>query len=162
MGRLGMFESHMEHLMELESPMELVIATAAGAVLLRVDLRGRRKITLGRSRKCDVRLSGAGISRHHAVIVEEAGRWMLLCTSARNGVWMEHERIKTAALSPDRPLRIGDLYLWFFGRNEVALVPPRLAPYPAPVIALRAEYIEALWRSRALQPVCAPAARAVA
>jgi len=152
----------MEYLIEMEQPMELVIATAAGAVLLRVDLRGRQKLTLGRSRKCDVRLSGPGISRHHAIIFEEAGRWMLLDTSARNGVWNEQERIKIAVLSGDRPLRIGDLYLWSFGHNEGALVPPRLSPYPAPMIALRGEYIEALWRSRALQPLHSPAARAVA
>ena len=142
--------------------MELVIATADGTVLLRVLLRGRQKLTLGRSRKCDIRLSGPDISRHHAIVFEEAGRWLLLDTTARNGVWSEKERVKTAALVPDRPLRIGELYLWAFGRSEAALIPPRLTPYPAPMIALRGEYLEGLWRSRALTPHRAPAARAVA
>lgn len=157
-----MLETDMEHLFETEQPMELVIAKADGAALLRVDLRGRQKVTLGRSRKCDVRLTGPGISRHHAIIFEEAGRWMLLDTSARNGVWNGQERIKIAILSSDRPLRVGEAYLWTFGCNEGALTPPRLTPYPAPAIALRAEYIEALWRSRTLQPVHPPATRAVA
>jgi hypothetical protein len=152
MGSPRMLETDMEDFMQPESPMELVIATALGAILLRVDLRGRQKLTLGRSRKCDVRLTGPGISRHHAVLFEEAGRWMLLATSPRHGVWLGEERITTAAISEEKSLRIGELYLWFYGRNVQPLLPPRISPYPAPTIALRAEYIESLWRLRALMP----------
>ncbi len=152
-----MLETDIDHSMEAEDSMEIVIATAEGGVLLRVDLRGRQKLSLGRSKKCDVRLRGPGISRHHAILIEEAGRWVLIDTSAGNGVWLKHERVKVSPLAPDQPLRIGDSFLWFFGRNEVTIPPPRVEPYPAAEVALRGEYLESLWRSHAIAPVRAVA-----
>lgn len=125
---------------------ELVIATAAGSVLLRVDLRDRDKLTIGRSDKCDVRLKGAAVSRHHGLLVNESGRWCLFDLSARSGVWMGDEHHRIVEMRDDVPVRIGDVYVWLFGVQKIeAAAPTSLAAGDKRRVMLRQEHVERLW-----------------
>lgn len=94
---------------------ELVIATFEGEQLLRVNLAGRDLLTLGRSERCDVRLHGADVSRHHAVLAREGNQWLLINLSAARGMYDNERPIDATFLHPDRPIRIGRVYLWYTG-----------------------------------------------
>ena len=133
---------------------ELVIATAAGLVLLRIDLSARTKLTIGRSERCDVRLKGAAVSRHHALLINECGRWRILDLSAKSGVWVGEHRERVTEMQVDVPVRIGDAYVWLFDAEHVESATP--LPLPATDqrrVMLRQEYLECLWRhSRTREP----------
>ena len=132
---------------------ELVIATAHGAVRAEADLSRRTKLTIGASPKCDVCVEGGSISRHHALLIEEGGVWIVLDLSATHGLWNGAERLRAAAVREGAPIRMGDLFLWFYGVHVHAALPlPSPAARPMPPAMLRAELLEALWRDGAIAP----------
>jgi hypothetical protein len=134
---------------------ELTVAKVDGTTVATVDLAGRSKLVIGRSPNCDLILSSPSVSRHHAVIVEHGGRWIVIDAGSRTGVWIGDQRVPTATLTETTPLAIGRAYLWFSGLGAEA--PPLPANKPGngslPYAMLRSEYIEACWRAHAPAPV---------
>ena len=65
----------------------LVVSKSNGSPLTMVDLRHRRKLTIGRSPRCDLILTATAISRRHALLFEHAGRWALVDTGSSCGVY---------------------------------------------------------------------------
>ncbi|MCL4211475.1 MAG: FHA domain-containing protein [Phycisphaerales bacterium] len=102
---------------------ELVISTFEGEALLRVNLAGRDVLTLGRSDRCDIRLRGADASRHHAVLVREGDRWMLINLSAARGMYDDERPVDRAVMQEDRPIRIGRVYAWLIGAATASDAP---------------------------------------
>lgn len=126
---------------------ELVISSVSGAVLLRVDLAGRTKLAIGRSPKNDIRLTGKGVSRHHALLVEEAGCWFAIDLSAANGIFVGDTRARIVKIGDQSSIRIGEAHLWFYGvpdRRSQELPQPHTIE--APRITTRGEYLDLLWQ----------------
>ena len=129
---------------------ELIIATAAGSILLQTNLRSREKFTIGRSERCDVRLTGANVARFHAVLYEESGVWYMLDTtiSADRGVWVADERRTLVRMQPDEPVRIGDVFFWFMDdapAEPLRDLPTVRLPEDSRVMS-RERYVEYLWQ----------------
>lgn len=120
---------------------ELVIAQKSGNVLLRVNLHQRTKLILGRSERCDIRLKGPSISGKHALLVEEAGRWLIIDLGSRHGVWVGDQRVRAAICTEEVPVRLGDLYLWFyFLGNPQDVSDESLPADDRPRVYLRSEF----------------------
>jgi len=127
----------------------MVIASIEGSTLLRVNLDRREKVTIGRSEKCDIRLKGASVSRHHALLVKERGRWILLDLSSQSGIWVGQTQHRVIEVNDEDPVRLGDAFLWFF--DVAHLDVPPIAPLPEEhrrYALLRSEHLERLWLHR--------------
>ncbi len=57
---------------------------------------GSRRITIGRSRKCDVRIENDSISKHHCSIVYqlESGEYSVVDENSRNGTTVNGEKLR--------------------------------------------------------------------
>jgi len=69
------------------------------------------RATLGRSDECDVVLRDRSISRKHAVLVLEDGRWAVEDLGSTNGISKDGQRAKRIALADGDEFKLGDLGL---------------------------------------------------
>ncbi|MCA9284903.1 MAG: FHA domain-containing protein [Phycisphaerales bacterium] len=120
----------------------ILIAKADGELVLRVELDPRTKLTIGRSPRCDLVLSAASISRHHALLFEHGGVWRMVDTGSRTGVHGPDGPVRQAELDPDLWCRIGPAYLWLVDPKPPEPSAPPNATAGAPPVALRGELIE--------------------
>jgi pSer/pThr/pTyr-binding forkhead associated (FHA) protein len=68
-----------------------------------------RTITLGRSRNCDCVLTDPSVSRRHAELHREAGRWLLRDLGSRNGTRVNGARLlDEAEVGPGDRVSFGD------------------------------------------------------
>lgn len=65
-------------------------------------------MTLGRQADCDLVLDDPKTSRHHARIVQEGGRYVVVDLNSSNGTFLNGVRIQKSALSMGDRLRLGD------------------------------------------------------
>jgi len=72
--------------------------------------------TIGRSPDCDIFLDDVTVSRRHAVITEENGRFVLEDQGSLNGTFLNRHRIEQAPISDDDELQIGKYRLVFLAR----------------------------------------------
>ena len=107
---------------------ELLVAKHDGQVAVRVPLDDRRKLTLGRSHRCDLRLDSSSISRRHALLFEYDSQWHLVDTGSRTGIHCELEQVPHVVLHDDRWARIGPAYLWLRDGDDVAPAAPVRPP----------------------------------
>ena len=72
-------------------------------------LRSTDAPSLGRAEDCGVRIDHPSVSRRHARLEFDGGRWTLADAGSKNGVHVEGRRVLEAVL-PDRAwLRVGDI-----------------------------------------------------
>jgi len=71
-----------------------------------VELTGRR-VTLGRSEDCDVPLASSGVSRRHAELVLERGRWSVHDLGSANGTFLAGEAVEDATIGPGDEVTLG-------------------------------------------------------
>lgn len=94
----------------------LLIATKTGELVRSIDLSHRRKLTIGRSERCDITIGAGSVSRHHALLFRHGERWLLADTDSTTGVFTgsddEEVRLTLSELTTDAWLRIGPAYLW--------------------------------------------------
>jgi hypothetical protein len=69
-------------------------------------LSGSRML-IGRSRDCDVTLDDPNVSRRHAELRNEDGRWIVTDLGSTNGVKVNGRRAESAALEPGDELQFG-------------------------------------------------------
>lgn len=99
-------------------------------VVLSGELRGREidvvrdTITLGKSRGCEVVLPDESVSRTHAEIRREAGRYRLLDRESTNGTFLGGSRVSDAWLRPGDVIGIGKVELRFVPRDSRAELLP--------------------------------------
>lgn len=96
------------------------------------ELREGRELVVGRSRRCDVSLVHASISRHHAVLAKGARGWELTDRESRNGTKVNGRPLakgEPRLLASGDLLSFGDVELVFCG-PEPADVDALLAPRP--------------------------------
>jgi pSer/pThr/pTyr-binding forkhead associated (FHA) protein len=70
---------------------------------------GERQVTLGRSRDCDCVLAEPSVSRRHAELRREGGRWLLRDLGSRNGTRVNGVRLlDEAEVCPGDRVSFGD------------------------------------------------------
>jgi pSer/pThr/pTyr-binding forkhead associated (FHA) protein len=74
------------------------------------------KTTIGRSPDCDVFLDDVTVSRNHAVLVDEDGRFTIEDQGSLNGTYVNRHRVESAELEDGDELQIGKYRLTFFGK----------------------------------------------
>jgi hypothetical protein len=90
--------------------------------LVTLTLEGRtipvtsRRVVLGRSRECDVRLSDANVSRRHAELVQEGATYWVVDLGSTNGTELNGERVDRAKLSDGDRITLGGTDV-VFGRR---------------------------------------------
>lgn len=72
------------------------------------------RTTIGRSPQCDIFLDDVTVSRRHAVLVSEGGRYLLQDQGSLNGTFLNKHRIESAELSDGDEVQIGKYRLTFF------------------------------------------------
>lgn len=80
----------------------------------KLDLNQKNSITIGRSKQSDIHFSCINISRHHAQIRRENGKFILYDTKSSNGVFVNGERVYNfTALNEKDIITIGNLVMFF-------------------------------------------------
>src|SRR5438128_5082390 len=101
----------------------LVVTDALGRRIVNID---KPLFTIGRRSECDLRLTGADISRVHAEIAVENGSITIRDKQSRFGTFVNGERIATEkALAPADQLRFGqagDTDIYFYVDEEAPSV----------------------------------------
>ncbi len=72
------------------------------------------RTTIGRSPQCDIFLDDVTVSRRHAVLVNERGRYLLQDQGSLNGTFLNKHRIESAEVSDGDEVQIGKYRLTFF------------------------------------------------
>jgi predicted component of type VI protein secretion system len=132
----------------------------AGPDLARSFDMGERAV-LGRSDECDVVLQDRSISRKHAVITFQEGRWFVQDLGSTNGVTKNGRRVERVELKDGEEFRLGELPLRFrAGAAEIKRddhlefaspndpVPPAPAPAAPPPARARPSLLRRMRRSR--------------
>jgi hypothetical protein len=69
----------------------------------------RSPTKIGRLADNDIVLNDKRVSRHHAEVVQQSGRWMVRDTGSTNGTALNGKMIKEAALKPGDKVSLGGL-----------------------------------------------------
>lgn len=80
-------------------------AVVAGAG--RRTVLGGHRVTLGRSRDCDIVVDDANVSRHHAELRHEDGAWRVIDLGSTNGVKVNRRRVEQAELHHGDRITLG-------------------------------------------------------
>jgi len=91
-----------------------------------------RKLVIGRDESTDICLKVKAVSRRHAEISWEQGRWMIRDLGSTNGTLVDGEVITQAELEHLHEIRIGDAVLKFVERDAEAHLGYRLDGTLAP------------------------------
>ena len=76
----------------------------------------REQTTIGRSPDCDVFLDDVTVSRKHAVVTEQGGRFVIEDLGSLNGTFLNRHRIERGELENGDEVQIGKYRLIFLGR----------------------------------------------
>ncbi len=74
------------------------------------------RTTIGRSPDCPIFLDDVTVSRRHAVLVEQDGRWSIEDQGSLNGTFINRRRVEAADLSDGDEIQIGKYRLTFLQR----------------------------------------------
>ena len=80
------------------------------------------QVTIGRDESNDIVLEGTGVSRRHAMLHLDRGRWILHDQGSRNGTFVNGQRVlQPWVLQDNEEIRIGDNFRLFFLDAEVTM-----------------------------------------
>ena len=74
------------------------------------------RTSIGRSPDCGIFLDDVTVSRKHAVLMQEDGRWLVEDQGSLNGTFVNRKRVETAELGDGDELQIGKYRLTFLKR----------------------------------------------
>ncbi len=96
-----------------------------------------REVVLGRDPECPLPLGGPGISRRHARVFFEAGRWVIEDLESTNGIRVGNEQVKRKVLDPGDRVGIGSVKLLFRPvlAEEAEMPATPIPPSPAKPVA---------------------------
>jgi hypothetical protein len=99
-----------------------------------VELRDR-KLQIGRGRDNDIVLpdSQKGVSRTHAELRFENGRYILVDLQSQNGTWLNGQRIERAEVPPDAEITVGEYRLRFQQTRPAQTTSSSTAHLPDPI-----------------------------
>jgi type II secretory pathway predicted ATPase ExeA len=81
---------------------------------------GQRKVLIGRHSHNEINLRDGSVSRHHAMIVPEAGRWLLVDLNSTNGTQVNGEPVKHRRLDDGDVITVGNFSIEFRGSRDPA------------------------------------------
>lgn len=115
----------------------LLVADKRGKTLLRKNMAGRQRLSIGTSRQCHLSIRANSISKRHGLFFRHAHRWWVIDTASRHGTWIGPDRVLLAPFPDDSWVRLGPAYLWIEPRDDdpPATPSPSLAA-PGPFLAL--------------------------
>ena len=127
----------------------LLVGRHDGTLVKRIELRGRSRLGIGRSPRCDLTLSASAISRRHALLFRHDHTWHLIDTGSRNGIVTAAGRVQHFEfVEADGWARVGPAYLWIQMEPEApgagdgagsdilpTLVPEATVPVDADVVS---------------------------
>jgi pSer/pThr/pTyr-binding forkhead associated (FHA) protein len=87
---------------------------------------------IGRDPASDIAVLHASVSTHHATMALKGKQWRINDAGSRNGVEVNGERVKDAALEPGATLRLGDVRLYFWPESLPRIEAPRGSGRTAP------------------------------
>ena len=90
----------------------LVVRSGGGRAGEHFSPQGERT-TIGRSPDCDIFLDDVTVSRKHAELVQEDGRFTIRDLGSLNGTYVNRRRIESSPLSDGDELQIGKYRLTF-------------------------------------------------
>jgi pSer/pThr/pTyr-binding forkhead associated (FHA) protein len=93
----------------------LVVRSGGGRSGEVFQLQGERT-SVGRSPDCDIFLDDVTVSRSHAVIAREGGRFTIEDLGSLNGTFLNRHRIEQATLTDDDEVQIGKYRFVFLAR----------------------------------------------
>jgi len=114
-------------------PPELRVVLANGAVY-----HFTQGFTIGRHSTCALCVNDAVVSRRHAEVLQDGGKWWIRDLDSANGVFIDGQRIERAALSGAVRIQLGEAgpQLFFEAASPVTLPPAAQTPeHRAPVTA---------------------------
>jgi predicted component of type VI protein secretion system len=123
--------------------------------LLREITLGEAPMRIGRAPENEIVLEDAnkGVSRTHAEIRHEEGRYVILDLNSQNGVWIRERRVKVEPLPVDEPVTVGPYRLVLLA---AAAAPSSSTSIPGTIVAPAPRAAEATARVEAAahaQPV---------
>ena len=89
------------------------------------SFRFSRSFHIGREHDCDVRIEDAQVSRKHAMVSFEDGRWLLRDPQSGNGVFVNGRRVETVAIDNEPTIRLGADGPLLTLEVDPAALPPR-------------------------------------
>ena len=92
----------------------LVVRSGGGRAGEMFPLEG--ETTIGRSPDCDVFLDDVTVSRRHAVLIDEGGRFAIEDQGSLNGTFVNRKRVESSQLEDGDEVQVGKYRLTFFGR----------------------------------------------
>jgi hypothetical protein len=101
---------------EPEQPPEVEREVVTLTVDGRVHQVTSRRVVLGRSRECDVRLDDGNVSRRHAELVQEGATYWLVDLGSTNGTELNGERVERGKLADGDRITLGSTDV-VFGRR---------------------------------------------
>ena len=84
----------------------------------------RARSVVGKSPECDIFIPDPTVSRQHAEILEEGGRYLVKDLGSTNGTELDGARVKEAYLRPGARIQVGSVVLRF----QAGYDPVRIAP----------------------------------
>jgi hypothetical protein len=93
----------------------LVVRSGGGRAGETFTPQGERT-SIGRSPDCGIFLDDVTVSRKHAVLVQEGGRWLVEDQGSLNGTFVNRKRVESAELDDGDELQIGKYRLTFLKR----------------------------------------------
>ena len=82
-----------------------------------------RPVTIGRDRGSTIRVDDSKVSRHHAVIEEQAGSWVIRDLGSTNCTFVNDEAVTQAILKDGDSIRVGPLEMKLAGVATAVVVP---------------------------------------
>ena len=84
---------------------------------------GRRKVLIGRHSHNEINLRDGSVSRHHAMVVPDGERWIVVDLNSTNGTKVNGEQIKHSPLNSGDEIVVGRFRIEFRGHAGVSAVP---------------------------------------
>ena len=86
------------------------------------SLKGKSKVTIGRSPSCDIQVIAEGVSRKHVDIVEKKGDYFIIDHGSTNGSFIDENQLKAGekySFNTFFPLRMGfNVYVYLLDEND--------------------------------------------
>jgi pSer/pThr/pTyr-binding forkhead associated (FHA) protein len=87
-----------------QGPRLVALGDDAGVPFFLLD---KAELTIGRDEDCDIIIAHSSVSRNHARIVSNAGRWTLIDLDSANGVFVDGARFRSAEIKHGSLVQIG-------------------------------------------------------
>ena len=112
--------------------MARVVYTDENYQTIYVDVNAQHpEVTIGRQQDNMLRIASKAISRHHAKIVFQNGRYILMDLGSSNGCFVNNTRVTQQEIHPGEKIRCGSIPIDFIEEPRTAAPAPAPAPAPA-------------------------------